>query len=86
MSVTIRKFLRLKSMLTVRILAMYTALQQLGFHPCHGTNMWENPRKYLTLWTEAMCAKYMDLGAPWGRRELDVALGKFDVSSFINMG
>ena len=67
-------------MLKMLISAMYTALQQLGFHPCHGTNMWENPRKYLTLWTEAMCAKYMGTGAPWTARELDVVLGKFDVS------
>ena len=41
--------------------------------------MWEDPSKYLTLWTEAMQAKYMGQGEPWGRRELDVVLGKFDV-------
>ena len=60
---------------------MYTALQQLGYHPCHGTNMWADPFRNLTLWTEAMRAKYMGSGAPWGRRELDVVLGNFDVSS-----
>ncbi|KAM0804161.1 P-loop containing nucleoside triphosphate hydrolase protein [Usnea florida] len=59
-------------------MSMYAALQQLGYHPCHGTNMWEDPRKYLTLWTEAMRAKYMGEGEPWGRREFDVVLGKFD--------
>lgn len=58
---------------------MYTALKQLGYHPCHGTNMWENPRKFLGLWTEAMRAKYMGEGEQWGRRELDVVLGNFDV-------
>ena len=58
---------------------MFTALKQLGYHPCHGTNMWEDPKKYLTLWTEAMRAKYLGEGEPWGRRELDVVLGKFDV-------
>ena len=59
--------------------AMFTALKQLGFHPCHGTNMWEDPKKFLTLWTEAMRAKYMGEGEPWGRKELDVVLGNFDV-------
>lgn len=58
---------------------MYTALQQLGFHPCHGTNMWEDPSRNLTLWTEAMLAKYKGKGEKWGRRELDVVLGNFDV-------
>ena len=58
---------------------MFTALKQLGFHPCHGTNMWEDPKKFLTLWTEAMKAKYMGEGKPWGRKELDVVLGNFDV-------
>ena len=61
------------------IVAMYTALRQLGYHPCHGTNMWEDPPTYLTLWTEAMKAKYMGEGQTWGRRELDVVLGQFDV-------
>ena len=41
--------------------------------------MWEDPKKYLTLWTEAMRAKYLGEGEPWGRREFDVVLGKFDV-------
>lgn len=59
-------------------MSMYTALQQLGYHPCHGTNMWADPFRNLTLWTEAMRAKYMGSGAPWGRRELDVVLGNFD--------
>lgn len=44
--------------------------------------MWEDPSKYLTLWTEAMRAKYFGDGEPWGRRELDVVLGKFDVCTF----
>ena len=66
-----------------RIIAMFTALRQLGYHPCHGTNMWEDPSTYLTLWTEAMRAKYMGQGEPWGRRELDVVLGKFDVCIYL---
>ena len=41
--------------------------------------MWADPARNLTLWTEAMRAKYMGEGAPWGRRELDVVLGEFDV-------
>lgn len=41
--------------------------------------MWEDPKKFLTLWTEAMRAKYMGEGEPWGKKELDVVLGSFDV-------
>ncbi len=66
-------------------LAMYTALRQLGYHPCHGTNMWEDPAKFLTLWTEAMRAKYLGEGERWGRRELDVVLGGFDVGGFVSL-
>ena len=58
---------------------MYTALRRLGYHPCHGTDMWADPPRNLTLWTEAMRAKYMNVGKPWGQRELDVVLGGFDV-------
>lgn len=58
---------------------MFTALQKLGYHPCHGTRMWTDPKKFLTLWTEAMRAKYFGEGETWGKREFDVVLGDFDV-------
>lgn len=59
--------------------AMFTALKRLGYHPCCGTRMQDNPSKYLTLWTEAMRAKYFGEGKAWGTREFDVVLGDFDV-------
>ena len=58
---------------------MFTALQKLGYHPCHGTRMWDDPNKFLTLWMEAMRAKYFGEGERWGKREFDVVLGEFDV-------
>ncbi len=46
--------------------------------------MWEDPATYLTLWTEAMRAKYLGEGQRWGRRELDVVLGQFDVGGSVS--
>ncbi|CAD6589867.1 MAG: hypothetical protein ASARMPRED_004297 [Alectoria sarmentosa] len=59
-------------------MSLFTALQTLHYRPYHGTDMWADPARNLTLWTEAMRAKFMDEGEKWGRRELDVMLGDFD--------
>lgn len=45
--------------------------------------MWDDPNKFLTLWTEAMRAKYFGEGGRWGKREFDVVLGEFDVRIWV---
>ncbi|EER44874.1 conserved hypothetical protein [Histoplasma capsulatum H143] len=59
-------------------MSMNIALRQLGFTTCHLTEQMEDPKRYFTLWTEAMNCNFLNKGRPYGREEFDRLLGEYD--------
>ncbi|KAF4556677.1 Hypothetical protein D9617_1g085560 [Elsinoe fawcettii] len=59
-------------------MAIFTALQQLGYTPYHMAVAIGSPRTSLGLWREALNAKFHGKGKPWGRAEFDKILGDYD--------
>ncbi|KAJ7907538.1 P-loop containing nucleoside triphosphate hydrolase protein [Mycena leptocephala] len=56
-------------------LSMKTALEILGFKDTHHmTSVFQNPLE-VEMWTEALNAKYLSIGKPYGRAEWDQLLG-----------
>jgi hypothetical protein len=43
----------------------------------------KDPPRIIPLWVEALKAKYLGIGKPWGLEEFDKILGDFDVRSVI---
>lgn len=63
-------------------IAIYTALQQLGYHPYHMAEAMKDPKRQLPLWEDALNAKYRGIGKRFGRTELDKILSNFDVGLY----
>ena len=62
-------------------LAMFTALQKLGYNPYHTTEAMKRAKRDLPLWEESLLAKYKGIGRPWGREEFEkLYMGQYDVS------
>ncbi|KAH7120290.1 hypothetical protein B0J13DRAFT_457004 [Dactylonectria estremocensis] len=59
-------------------MALFTALQRLGYKPYHMTVAMGSPKTNLGLWCEALHAKFSGRGKPWGRAEFDKILGDYD--------
>jgi hypothetical protein len=60
---------------------MKTALEILGFKDTHHmTSVFQNPLE-VEMWTEALNAKYLSIGKPYGRAEWDQLLGHCQVRS-----
>lgn len=59
-------------------MAIFTALQQLGYTPYHMAVAMGSPKTNLGLWCEALNAKFHGKGKPWGREEFDRILGDYD--------
>lgn len=59
-------------------MAIFTALQRLGYTPYHMTVAIGSPKTSLGLWCEALDAKFNGKGKPWGREEFDKILGDYD--------
>lgn len=59
-------------------LSTYTALNKLGYHTYHMSEVMKRPRTNLSLWSEAYEAKYDGKGKAWGREEFDKMLGDYD--------
>lgn len=58
---------------------MYTALRQLGYNCYHMAEAIKNPSRDLNLWSDAVEAKYLKKGEPYGREEFDKLFGDYDV-------
>ncbi|KAM0201818.1 hypothetical protein ACHAPA_009556 [Fusarium lateritium] len=59
-------------------MAVFTALKQLGYTPYHMSVAIGSPKTNLSLWREALDAKFYGKGKPWGREEFDKILGFYD--------
>lgn len=59
-------------------MALFTALQRLGYTPYHMALAMGSPKTNLALWCEALNAKYHGQGKKWGREEFDRLLGDYD--------
>ncbi|KAF5713580.1 hypothetical protein FMUND_7820 [Fusarium mundagurra] len=59
-------------------MALFMALKQLGYTPYHMSLSLSSPKTNLSLWREALEAKYYGKGKPWGREEFDKILGPYD--------
>ncbi|EEH39085.1 hypothetical protein PAAG_01547 [Paracoccidioides lutzii Pb01] len=59
-------------------MSMNMALRELGFKTCHLTEQMDDPKRYFTLWTEAMNCNFFNKGRPYGREEFDRLLGEYD--------
>ncbi|KAK2774092.1 hypothetical protein FQN53_003763 [Emmonsiellopsis sp. PD_33] len=59
-------------------MSMNIALRELGFNTCHLTEDLKDPKRYFTLWTEAMNCNFLNKGRPYGREEFDRLLGEYD--------
>ncbi|TKA74475.1 hypothetical protein B0A49_06731 [Cryomyces minteri] len=53
----------------------------LGYRPYHMYEAMRNPSRDLPLWTEALKAKYMGQGKPYGRAEFDKLFGQYDATT-----
>lgn len=64
----------------LQTLAMKTALNKLAYHSYHMEQCLMNWKKYhLQYWLEALRAKYLGRGKPYGKSEFDKVLGEYDV-------
>jgi hypothetical protein len=59
-------------------MTLFIALKQLGFTPYHMSLSLGGPKANLSLWREALDAKFHGKGKPWGREEFDKILGPYD--------
>ncbi|KAM0238983.1 hypothetical protein ACHAP5_008421 [Fusarium lateritium] len=59
-------------------MAVFTALEQLDYTPYHMSVAIGSPKTNLSLWREALDAKFYGKGKPWGREEFDKILGLYD--------
>lgn len=59
-------------------LALYLALQELGYTPWHMCEPIDDPRRMYHQWTEAMNCKYFNQGKPYDREDFDRLRGKYD--------
>ena len=59
-------------------MATITALTKLGYSPFHMAVALGSPKTNLSLWSEALNAKFKGQGKKWGREEFDKLLGPFD--------
>ncbi|SPJ73164.1 uncharacterized protein FTOL_02893 [Fusarium torulosum] len=59
-------------------MAVFTALKQLGYTPYHMSVAIGSSKTNLSLWREALDAKFYGKGKPWGREEFDKILGLHD--------
>lgn len=59
-------------------MALFTALQRLGYKPYHMAVAMGSPKTNLGLWCEALRAKFHGKGPKWGRAEFDKLLGDYD--------
>jgi hypothetical protein len=55
-------------------------MKKLGYTPYHTMEAYYHPRRDFPLWEEALKAKFLGEGKPYGREEFDKLLGNFDVS------
>lgn len=60
-------------------MTLLAALEQLGYTPYHLSTAKGSPKTNLSLWREALDAKFHGKGKPWGRTEFDKILGAYDV-------
>lgn len=61
-------------------LAMKKALDKLGYNPYHLVECIKKSHEHhLVYWHQALEAKYLDKGKPYGRTEFDKFLGNYDV-------
>ncbi|CAI6338615.1 unnamed protein product [Periconia digitata] len=61
-------------------ISLKIALEKLGYHPYHGSiaiRSWKDD--HWILWEEALRAKFLGDGEPYGREEFDKFLGDYDV-------
>lgn len=64
-------------------LSLMSALTELGYRPYHMACAYPNAHVEFPAWTEALEIKYgKRRGTPWGRREFDKLLGRYDVSTW----
>ncbi|KAK8109630.1 NAD dependent epimerase/dehydratase [Apiospora kogelbergensis] len=59
-------------------MSLFHALQKLGYNPYHMAVAIMSPRTSLSLWGEALRAKFHGEGPGWGRAEFDRLLGDYD--------
>ncbi|KAK6856535.1 NAD dependent epimerase/dehydratase [Apiospora arundinis] len=59
-------------------MTLFHALQKLGYNPYHMAVAIMSPRTSLSLWGEALRAKFRGEGDGWGRAEFDRLLGDYD--------
>lgn len=59
-------------------MGIYEALHQLGYKSYHFKEAIENPVRDLGIWEEALRAKFLGIGKPYGRKEFDKLLGDYD--------
>ncbi|RBR25454.1 uncharacterized protein FIESC28_01692 [Fusarium coffeatum] len=59
-------------------MTLLTALKRLGYTPYHLSTAQGSPKTNLSLWREALDAKFHGKGKPWGRNEFDKMLGPYD--------
>lgn len=59
-------------------MSIFTALERLGYKPYHMARAVQAPKTNLSVWCEALRAKFHNQGKPWGREEFDKILGNYD--------
>lgn len=59
--------------------SMFHALESIGYHPYHMLRILEHPTRDAPAWTEAVEAKALGKGKPFGKEEFDKLFYECDV-------